>query len=124
MFLTGCLLFGGLGTLSGVVEIWTITCIAVERHRAISTPLTKVQRLTSSQINCLIGIIWLAGISVSILPLCGINKYVAETYLLACEFDTWSVDPWDRAYIYFLIVTAWLVPVVIIVTCYVNVSIE
>ena len=43
----GCFAFGGLGTLAGLSEIWTITCITYERYRAISTPLTKARRLSS-----------------------------------------------------------------------------
>ena len=46
----GCVSFGGFGTLAGLTEIWTITCIAYERHRAISTPLTKARKLSSFQV--------------------------------------------------------------------------
>ena len=51
LLLSGCILFGGFGTLAGLTEIWTITCIAYERHRAISTPLTKAGRLSSFQVS-------------------------------------------------------------------------
>eukprot|EP00093_Oithona_nana_P003653 03653.XXX_46333_46675_1 [CDS] Oithona nana genome sequencing. len=52
------------------------------------------------------------------MPLGGINSYVSESYLLVCEFNTWSKDPIDRGYIYFLILTAWFMPVCIIFYCY------
>ena len=47
----GCVSFGGFGTLAGLTEIWTITCIAYERHRAISTPLTKARKLSNFQVT-------------------------------------------------------------------------
>ena len=78
LFITGCISFGSIGTLAGVTEIWTITCIAYERHRAICTSLTKTGRLSSFQINLMILFIWVLGIFVSFLPLTGINKYVSE----------------------------------------------
>ena len=47
----GCSVFGGFGTLSGLCEIWTITAIAFERCRAISTPLTMARRLNNMQVS-------------------------------------------------------------------------
>ena len=35
--------------------------------------------------------------------------------------DTWSTDTWDRAYVVILIVTAWLIPLLIITYCYLKV---
>ena len=35
--------------------------------------------------------------------------------------DTWSTDTWDRAYVVLLIVTAWLIPLLIITYCYLKV---
>ena len=117
------MLFGSFGTLAGVTEIWTITAIALERYRTISTPLTKVRRLSSCQIHLIITFIWTLGIFVSILPLMGINRYVAETYLLVCEFDTWSDELGDRIYIYLMLLLAWLFPIIMICHCYLKVRI-
>ena len=47
----GCISFGGFGTMSGLCEIWTITSIAYERCRAISTPLTKAKRLGHKKVR-------------------------------------------------------------------------
>ena len=77
-FHVGCLTFGAFGTLSGVTEIWTITCIVYERRRKICNPLDKYGRLSNYQINMMIISIWGIGIFVSILPLLSINRYVLE----------------------------------------------
>ena len=50
-YLLGCLAFGSLGTLAGLTEIWTMASIAFERMRAISTPLTQVNKLRSFQVE-------------------------------------------------------------------------
>ena len=73
------------------------------------------------QISCMICFIWTAGIILSVMPLSGISSYVSESYLLVCEFNTWSKDSVDRGYIYFLILTAWFMPVCIIFYCYTKV---
>ena len=74
----GCLTFASCGTLAGVTEIWTITCIVYERHRTICTPLTKAGRLSNYQINLMICAIWSMGFLIAVLPLMNINSYVLE----------------------------------------------
>ena len=74
----GCLAFGCFGTLSGVTEIWTITCIVLERKWKICMSLDKSGRLSNNQINMMIFVIWSMGIFVSVLPLFNINRYVLE----------------------------------------------
>ena len=81
LFHLGCLSFGSIGTLSGVTEIWTITCIVLERKRKICMPLEKSGRLSNNQINIMILSVWSMGIFVSILPLLNINRYVLEVKL-------------------------------------------
>lgn len=117
----GCVSFGGFGTLSGLSEIWTITCITYERYRTISTPLTKARRLTNFQINFMICGIWVCGCGFSFLPILGINAYVSENYFLACTFDTWSRKTTDQVYIYSMIFTAWLMPICVVFFCYIKI---
>lgn len=74
----GCYLFGGCGTAAGLTEIWTITCIAYERCRAISTPLTLARRLNNTQVNCMILAVWSISLTLSLLPFIGIGGYVTD----------------------------------------------
>ena len=97
IFFSGCAWFGGVGTLSGLGEIYTITCIAYERCRAISSPLRRLnnsqvgdldQKIiifhlfsSFSQINLLIMGSWLISLGFAILPLVDIGAYVTDVSL-------------------------------------------
>ena len=70
----------------------------------------------------MIGFIWVLGLTCAMMPLVGINKYVSESYLIVCTFNTWSQDPVDRGYIYVMVFIGWLVPVIVIIFSYLNVS--
>ena len=49
--------------------------------------------------------------------------FFSQSYLLTCVFDTWSQQITDRIYVIVLILTAWLIPIIVILFCYLNVRI-
>jgi hypothetical protein len=47
--IAGCLIFGGLGTCTGLCEIWTITTISYDRYLVITAPFHS-KGLTNLQV--------------------------------------------------------------------------
>ncbi|XP_023340528.1 opsin, ultraviolet-sensitive [Eurytemora carolleeae] len=117
----GCLSFGSLGNMAGLAQIWTLTMIAYDRAMAIFYPLRREKRMRHGQVKLIVLGIWVAALFFSMCPLLGINSYVAEGYLYGCSFNTWATDVEDIAYIYILIVLAYVIPMLIIFYCYIKI---
>ncbi|TRY79117.1 hypothetical protein TCAL_09904 [Tigriopus californicus] len=118
---TGCIAFASLGTQAGLVQIWTITIISLDRANAIHYPIVKSKRFTHIQVLICVGTIWVITSVFSMAPIFGWNQYVSEAYFLGCSFDTWSHEFWDQAYVYTLMVFGYFIPLMIICMSYLKI---
>ena len=46
----GCQIYGFLGTISALAEIWSLTAVSIDRLQAIINPLDGHKRISKSQV--------------------------------------------------------------------------
>lgn len=120
---TACRLYGLTGGLSGTVAIACIACMAIQRLIKISRPFNEgdlMNRRTS--IMFVIGT-WIYGLVFSLFPFFyPASAYTPEGYLTSCSFDYLNQDLVNRIYILVFFFAAYLVPLAIILYCYVRIG--
>lgn len=117
---TGCNIYGFVSGLSGTVSIMTLAAIAVDRYLVIGHPL-KVEYRTNCRRNFITsGMTWIYALIFSSLPLidASVGGYVPEGYLTSCSFNYLSKTSGARLFVFIFFLAAWLVPFVIIFSCY------
>ena len=115
----GCIVYGFMSGLSGTSSIMSLVAVAIERYLVISRPLNVTNKPTRgwAYVTCLL--VWVYSAAFSVLPLFGVGKYVPEGYLTSCSFDYLSDDETTRIFIVVFFFAAWVVPLAVIIFCYV-----
>lgn len=111
-------MYGFFGGLTGIVSIMTLAAIAWDRYQVIAHPLASK---TKQKTYVYVIFIWLYGLFFATLPLVGFNRYSPEGYLTSCSFDYLSKEKKDKVTVLVLFTAAWVVPFIIITTCYVKI---
>ena len=89
------------------------------RYLVISQPLNMKDKPTRCWAYFMSLSTWLYSALFASLPLFGVSKYVPEGFLTGCSFDYLSDDLATRIFIFVFFFGAWLIPMIIIVYCYV-----
>ncbi|CAM1312896.1 Uncharacterised protein r2_g2336 [Pycnogonum litorale] len=112
---TGCLIFGFTGLLSGGLSIYSIAAMAFERSRCIYQGLCRRRKKI---LLLQILFIWTLQLTLAILPLLGISRYVPEGFLTSCTIDYLSEDTTSTIFMWVLFSSVYVVPLIIIVGSY------
>lgn len=123
--ITGCRIYGFIGGLSGTASILTLTAISIDRYNAILHPLNSNQSRRKFRVFLNIVFIWIISFVMAIIPAMniGLSRYVPEGFLTTCSFDYLNKSPKARIFMFVFFVIAWLIPIIVIIFCYVNVVI-
>lgn len=113
----GCAYDGFVHFLGGGVQIYTLVIIAIDRYICITRPMSPL-KLTHSRAKYGMLIVWSWSGLVALFPMMGWNKYVPEGPMTTCGVDWFSRDPTDQAYIVFIFIVMFLIPVLVIAFCY------
>lgn len=107
------------------MSIITLTAISADRYHVIVYPLNPIRSAGNSKLHsCIIvGFIWTYSFIFAITPSLdiGLSRYVPEGYLTSCSFDYLDKSTKARIFMFTFFVFAWLIPLIIIVYCYVNI---
>ena len=106
---------------TGIVCILTLSFMTVTQYRVlanITVPLNQRNRLNKSRIFLSIAAIWITAIVLSIPPMFGWNRFVPVQTGFSCHPDWTSQDPADRAYIWFLVIGGFIIPLTVICVSY------
>lgn len=114
-----CQFYGFMGGLSGLSSINILTAIAFERCAVI----IKANHIQSTKWNTgqtvlMISVPWIYAFLWASLPLFGWNRYTHDETYSVCSFDLTSTSISDRSYIITAGSCAFLIPLVIITSCY------
>ncbi|KAL3875968.1 hypothetical protein ACJMK2_033862 [Sinanodonta woodiana] len=120
----GCRFYGFIAALVGFVTINTFIAMAMNRFHVFGKDFSwTINRSTQSmyKISCLI---WILAVVAATLPFMGFGSYVFESDGLSCTFDFFTRTTLIRSYIIFMAVTLYIIPVVLITTCYIFIVIK
>ncbi|XP_057703495.1 melanopsin-A-like isoform X2 [Corythoichthys intestinalis] len=114
-----CELYAFCGALFGICSMMTLTVIAVDRYFVITRPLTSIGVLSRKRALAVLAAAWAYSLAWSLPPFFGWSAYVPEGLLTSCTWDYVTFTPSVRAYTMLLFVFVFLLPLAVIVSCYV-----
>ena len=120
---TGCVIYGFVGGLTGTTSIATLSAIALDRYWAVVRPLEPLRALTAIRARLLAIGAWIYACIFAIIPALniGYGSYVPEGYLTSCSFDYLTEDFSPRCFIFVFFCAAWLAPFCTITFCYISI---
>ena len=119
---TGCQVYGFTGALSGTVAIASITAMAYQRYRKITSPFNWETHINLKNSLITVSSCWLYGLLFAIFPLVyQAAPYTPEGYLTSCSFDYLSSDTYNRIYIIVFGIAAYVLPLSLIIFFYVRI---
>ncbi|XP_074659494.1 visual pigment-like receptor peropsin [Tubulanus polymorphus] len=115
-----CAWYGFVSFLVGNVSMSILVVISLDRYVRVWRPFSVLcVDARMSKIVC--AVVWCYGLLWSSFPLFGWSKYELEPHRLSCSVDWSSRDPLNRSFIITLFVFVFLIPLCIMVYCYVGV---
>lgn len=118
---SACRVYGFFGGLSGTVSITTLAAISIDRYYVIVYPLA----LGSKKLRALLMIVcvWCYSLFFALLPALdiGFSRYSPEGFLTSCSFDYLDRTLMARVFMFTFFVCAWLLPLIVIVYCYMHI---
>ncbi|XP_077469120.1 melanopsin-A-like [Stigmatopora argus] len=114
-----CELYAFCGALFGICSMMTLTVIAIDRYFVITRPLTSIGVLSRKRALSVLAAAWAYSLAWSLPPFFGWSAYVPEGLLTSCTWDYVTFTPSVRAYTMLLFTFVFLLPLVVIVSCYV-----
>lgn len=104
--------------LTGTTSIMSLAAIAVDRYLVIRSPFNINSKSAKTRAYIAAILVWLYSAVFASLPLFGIGRYVPEGYLTSCSLNYLSNDNKTRFFILSFFLAAWLLPFIVIVTCF------
>nr|CCP46950.1 c-opsin [Cupiennius salei] len=117
---TLCKLYAFMMTLTGMTSIGTLTAIAIERYIIISRSLYG-QTLPANSSIVVIIMIWIYSLIQALPPLFGWNRYIVEHPGIACSLDWQTPDYGHNAFIAYIFILGYILPVFIMSYSYIKV---
>ncbi|XP_077585466.1 melanopsin-A-like [Stigmatopora nigra] len=114
-----CELYAFCGALFGICSMMTLTVIAIDRYFVITRPLTSIGVLSRKRALSVLALAWAYSLAWSLPPFFGWSAYVPEGLLTSCTWDYVTFTPSVRAYTMLLFMFVFLLPLVVIISCYV-----
>ncbi|KAK9966590.1 hypothetical protein ABG768_003692 [Culter alburnus] len=116
---TACKIEGFNSTLGGMVSLWSLAVVAVERWLVICKPLGN---FTFKTHHAILGCIfpWIFALGASLPPLFGWSRYIPEGLQCSCGPDWYTINNKynNESYVMFLFCFCFAVPFGAIVFCY------
>ncbi|ESN97273.1 hypothetical protein HELRODRAFT_129809, partial [Helobdella robusta] len=118
---TGCKWYAFLCAATGLASINCLTAISIDRYLVITHPFFMLDKSSFKRVLFNMIVIWGWAVIWAMPPLFGWGDYIMEGFGVSCTFDyltrTWA----NISFNYSLISFAFVVPLFIIVLCYVGI---
>ncbi|XP_069046908.1 melanopsin-like [Lepisosteus oculatus] len=115
----GCELYAFCGALFGIGSMITLMVIAADRYFVITRPLASIGAMTLKRAGLILVGVWCYSLGWSLPPFFGWSAFVPEGLLTSCTWDYMTFTPSVRAYTMLLFTFIFLIPLLIIICCYV-----
>ncbi|XP_019755582.2 opsin, ultraviolet-sensitive [Dendroctonus ponderosae] len=114
---TGCQVFAGMGTLSGIGAGMTNAAIAYDRYSTITKPFDG--KITRTKAMLIVLLIWFYTVPWVVMPILEIwGRYVPEGFLTACSFDYLTRTFDNRLFIGAIFTFSYVIPMLMIIYFY------
>nr|AEO00704.1 SWS2B opsin [Dascyllus trimaculatus]WBO25995.1 short-wavelength sensitive opsin [Dascyllus trimaculatus] len=115
----GCKIEGFTASLGGMVSLWSLAVIAVERWLVVCKPVGSFTFQPNHAIG-LCAVTWVFGLVASLPPLLGWSRYIPEGMQCSCGPDWYTTNNKynNETYVMFLFFFCFSVPFSTIVFCY------
>ncbi|NXO03154.1 OPSO protein, partial [Rhinopomastus cyanomelas] len=112
-----CVLEGFAVTFFGIVALWSLALLAVERYVVICCPLRTV-RLRGKHAGLGIAFVWTFSFIWTIPPMLGWSSYTTSKIGTTCEPNWYSGAGSDRTYVIALFTSCFVAPLAVILVSY------
>ncbi|XP_002732329.1 visual pigment-like receptor peropsin [Saccoglossus kowalevskii] len=117
---TACQLYAFFGIFFGLVNIFMVTFISLDRYWATCSPVEV--ELKSKYYTRMTALGWMVALFWAAAPVFGWSRYAMEPSMASCSIDYMTNDFSYVTYITCLTLTCYVVPIVVMVYCYVKAS--
>lgn len=100
------------------MSINTLAAISLDRYINIAKPLSAAKNMTRKKVLMMIMCVWAWSLIWAVPPIFGWGAYVPEGFQTSCTFDYLSTEPHMRSYIFGLYIGGFVIPLAMIVGCY------
>ncbi|KAG9353518.1 hypothetical protein JZ751_018188 [Albula glossodonta] len=115
----GCKIEGFTATIGGMVSLWSLAVVAIERYLVICKPIANFAfKGHHAIIGCVIP--WIIALCAAIPPLCGWSRYIPEGLQCSCSPDWYTTGNKfnNESFVMFLFCFCFAVPFTTIIFCY------
>nr|WBO25980.1 short-wavelength sensitive opsin [Chromis weberi] len=114
-----CKVEGFTATLGGMVSLWSLAVIAVERWLVVCKPIGNFSFQPNHAIG-LCALTWVFGLTAAVPPLVGWSRYIPEGMQCSCGPDWYTTNNKynNESFVMFLFCFCFTVPFTTIVFCY------
>nr|DAC74066.1 TPA_exp: C-type opsin [Branchiostoma belcheri] len=113
----GCVWYGFINSLLGIVSLTTLTVISYERHQMMKRP-PNAPKLSYRWVALSVLFVWVYSLLWTVPPLMGWSSYGPESHGVSCSVNWVSRTANDTSYIVAFFVGCLAVPVAVIVVSY------
>ncbi|XP_019645240.1 PREDICTED: opsin-3-like [Branchiostoma belcheri] len=113
----GCVWYGFINSLLGIVSLTTLTVISYERHQMMKRP-PNAPKLSYRWVALSVLFVWVYSLLWTVPPLMGWSSYGPESHGVSCSVNWVSRTANDTSYIVAFFVGRLAVPVAVIVVSY------
>ncbi|KAJ0068394.1 hypothetical protein NL108_005978 [Boleophthalmus pectinirostris] len=115
----GCKIEGFTATVGGMVSLWSLAVVALERWLVVCKPLGNFMFKSSHAIACCV-ITWVFALVAAVPPLVGWSRYIPEGLQCSCGPDWYTTNNKynNDSYVMFLFCFCFAVPFCTILFCY------
>ncbi|KAF4525364.1 Short Wavelength Sensitive Opsin Ultraviolet [Ephemera danica] len=112
-----CQVFATVGSMSGILQATTNTCIAYDRYRTISSPMDG--RMSKGKAISMVLFTWAYAVPWTLMPLTEYwGRFVPEGFLTSCTFDYLTNTMENKLFVFFIFICAYFIPMLLIMFYY------
>ena len=112
--ISGCQIYGFIGSVASLVSINTLAAIAVDRCLVIVRTIPSQNRPSRRYLYMSLGFIWIYAASWASVPLAGWGKYILEGTEASCTFDFLTRDTNTISHVTSICTVHFFIPVTLI----------
>ncbi|XP_063683544.1 adenosine receptor A2a-like [Bolinopsis microptera] len=104
------------------LSLWTLAASAVDRCFAILRPFKYNRLMNKNKARCMLGAVWLLSLGLALCPVIGWDSYVYSWFSFSCGINP-AAQGRDRYFFLFYTLLALIMPLVVVVACYIPIYI-